>query len=368
MNNEILREAAAKYGTPLYLFDIDTIRDRVQKFREGFGSEVTLTYSMKTNPFLTKAMSETVERIEVCSMGEFCICRELGIAPEKLYISGVLKIYSDLQQILEYGTDRARYTAESPQQLMYLSEWAAAHEKKLRVYPRLTNGSQFGMDEDTILSLIRNREEYPFIDFAGIHFFSGTQKRRLKKHEKELLMLDAFFERLREEAKYDVPELEYGTGFAVPYFEDEKGSADLRDSEGLKAFMDLVHAMKFKGKLTIEMGRAYAAECGSYLTRAYDLKVNNGQRICLLDGGIHQINYDGQIKGMYKPPITVLPKDQDGQADTEPQHCMLCGSLCTMNDVLQLTIAPTMRRTFSKRNPRFLSSRLIIFSQSHWST
>ena len=334
MNNEILREAAAKYGTPLYLFDIDTIRDRVQKFREGFGSEVTLTYSMKTNPFLTKAMSETVERIEVCSMGEFCICRELGIAPEKLYISGVLKIYSDLQQILEYGTDRARYTAESPQQLMYLSEWAAAHEKKLRVYPRLTNGSQFGMDEDTILSLIRNREEYPFIDFAGIHFFSGTQKRRLKKHEKELLMLDAFFERLREEAKYDVPELEYGTGFAVPYFEDEKGSADLRDSEGLKAFMDLVHAMKFKGKLTIEMGRAYAAECGSYLTRAYDLKVNNGQRICLLDGGIHQINYDGQIKGMYKPPITVLPKDQDGQADTEPQHCMLCGSLCTMNDVL----------------------------------
>lgn len=343
MNNEILREAAAKYGTPLYLFDIDTIRDRVQKFREGFGSEVTLTYSMKTNPFLTKAMSETVERIEVCSMGEFCICRELGIAPEKLYISGVLKIHSDLQQILEYGTDRARYTAESPQQLMYLSEWASAHEKKLRVYPRLTNGSQFGMDEETILSLIGDREKYPFIDFAGIHFFSGTQKKRLKKHEKELLMLDAFFERLKEEAQYDVPELEYGTGFAVPYFEDEKGSADLRDSEGLKAFMDLVHAMKFKGKLTIEMGRAYAAECGSYLTRAYDLKVNNGQRICLLDGGIHQINYDGQIKGMYKPPITVLPKEQDGQADEGPQHWMLCGSLCTMNDVLCRDYEGTIR-------------------------
>ena len=71
---------------------------------------------------------------------------------------------------------------------------------------------------------------------------------------------------------------------------------------------------------------------GSYLTRAYDLKVNNGQRICLLDGGIHQINYDGQIKGMYKPQMSVIPADVP--AARERKEWTVYGSLCTMNDVL----------------------------------
>ena len=172
-----IKEAADRFGTPLYLFDLDTIRDRVQRFREAFRDEIELTYSMKTNPFLTLEMARQVERIEVCSMGEFRICRDLAIPAEKLYISGVLKIREDLMEILAYGQDAARYTAESPLQLQMLSDWADAHGKTLRVYPRLTNKSQFGMDEDTICDLIANREKYPHIEFAGIHFFSGTQKK-----------------------------------------------------------------------------------------------------------------------------------------------------------------------------------------------
>ena len=87
-----IKEAAERFGTPLYLFDLDCIRERVQSFRDAFEGEIELTYSMKTNPFLTLEMSKQVERIEVCSMGEFRICRDLAIPAEKLYISGVLKI------------------------------------------------------------------------------------------------------------------------------------------------------------------------------------------------------------------------------------------------------------------------------------
>lgn len=92
----------------------------------------------------------------------------------------------------------------------------------LRVLPRLTNGSQFGMDEETVLSLIQRRAEYRGVEFHGIHFFSGTQKQRLAKHRKELKKLDEFFRRLEEEANFHVPMLEYGTGFGVPYFEGQE--------------------------------------------------------------------------------------------------------------------------------------------------
>lgn len=327
-----IKEAADRFGTPLYIFDLDTIRDRVQRFRNAFNGEIGLTYSMKTNPFLTLEMSGQVERIEVCSMGEFRICRDLQIPAEKLYISGVLKIREDLMEILEYGQDAARYTAESPLQLQMLSDWADAHGKTLRVYPRLTNGSQFGMDEDTICGLIANRAGFPHIEFAGIHFFSGTQKKKLKKHEKELKSLDAFFERLKTEAGFEVPELEYGTGFAVSYFEDQKKEEDLRDPEHLEMFMQMVRDMQWKGIVTIEMGRAYAAECGCYVTTALDIKQNDDISVCLMDGGIHQINYDGQIKGMYRPNMSVIPMDPDAKRQEKTWN--IYGSLCTMNDVL----------------------------------
>ena len=327
-----IKEAADRFGTPLYLFDLDCIRDRVQRFRDAFKDEIGLTYSMKTNPFLTLEMSRQMERIEVCSMGEFRICRDLAIPAEKLYISGVLKIREDIREIMEYGQDKARYTAESPLQLEMISEWASENRKTLRVYPRLTNKSQFGMDEDTIIGLIANRERYPFIEFAGIHFFSGTQKKKLKKHEKELAMLDAFFERLRTEADFEVPELEYGTGFAVSYFEDQKKEEDLRDPENLALFLEMVRNMQWKGIVTVEMGRAYAAECGCYVTTALDIKDNNGSAVCLVDGGIHQINYDGQIKGMYRPQMTVIPAGNGSVR--EERDWSVYGSLCTMNDLL----------------------------------
>ena len=58
--------------------------------------------------------------------------------------------------------------------------------KKLRLYPRLTNGSQFGMDEDTIRSVFGIVNMSPYLEIEGIHYFSGTQKRHLRQFRQEL--------------------------------------------------------------------------------------------------------------------------------------------------------------------------------------
>ncbi len=327
LKKELIADATSKYGTPLYLFDLDILRGWVKKFRDGFGSEIELTYSMKTNPFLTKEMADNVERIEVCSYGEFLICRDLKIDPAKLYISGILKVKEELEDIMSYVGDQGKYTAESLQHIQYLNAWAVRKNCKIQVYPRLTNKTQFGMDEDTICEILKNRAAYTGVEFVGIHFFSGTQKRKLSKHQKELDLLDDFFERLKVEADYTVPELEYGTGFAVKYFEGK--DEDMRTTEVMQEFAQMTRNMRWKGQVTIEMGRAFAADCGYYVTRALDLKVNNGHHYVITDGGIHQINYDGQIKGMYKPEISVIP-----ERIGEKNEWTICGSLCTMNDIL----------------------------------
>jgi diaminopimelate decarboxylase len=350
LTDDKLRMATEKYSTPLYIFDEDEFLTRFDYFRKYLGEEIGLTFCMKTNPFLTKVSLAEAERIEVCSDGEFRLCRDLAIPPERLLISGVLKREEDLREIIHYSADKAIYTAESESQLKLLNQIASEQGYKLPLLLRLTSGNQFGMDEETILQLIRQKEKFTHLEFAGIHFFSGTQKHRIAKHRKELEKLDAFFERIEEETGFHVPMLEYGTGFGAPYFDGQE--EDVTSTESLIEFRKMLTNMKWKGKITLEMGRALAYQCGSYITKVCDVKKNGGKNYVIVDGGIHQLHYDGQIRGMYLPEIQHLRNSaRDAKNDfrdniydsmknnpeddlKESQHYTICGSLCTVNDII----------------------------------
>lgn len=69
MREELLQEAFRKYGTPLYVFDLDILKEQTERIRAGFGPGISLCYAMKANPFLTGYMAQWADRIEVCSHG-----------------------------------------------------------------------------------------------------------------------------------------------------------------------------------------------------------------------------------------------------------------------------------------------------------
>ena len=127
MREELLQEASGKYKTPLYVFDLDILKEQTERIRAGFGPEINLCYAMKANPFLTGYMAQWADRIEVCSMGEFRICRKLQVPPEKLFISGVMKKRDDIREILAYCGNRCAYTVESPLHFQYFVEWSEEH-------------------------------------------------------------------------------------------------------------------------------------------------------------------------------------------------------------------------------------------------
>ena len=147
LDETVLDEAILRFGTPTYVFDVEQAKKRARAFRGIIGQAADLCYAMKANPFLVRAMAEEVNRIEVCSMGEFRICKQKEIPAEKLLISGVMKDRDDLWEILETYGNRCHYTIESLNQYAILNEWARSSGKKVPVYLRLTSGNQFGMDE-----------------------------------------------------------------------------------------------------------------------------------------------------------------------------------------------------------------------------
>lgn len=326
MERKILQEAAERFGTPSYLFDLDRLARRMETLKKALGSRAELCYAMKANPFLTGALRDLADRFEVCSPGEYDICRRLDIPEEKLVISGVNKSPEDTARMMDDCPRMGRYTAESPAQLELLHQCASRRKRKVPVLLRLTSGNQFGMDEEEVRRIVAERAKYPFLDIVGIQQYSGTQKHSEKRLRRQLSRLDGLISSLREESGFETRELEYGPGLPVFYFRDDEAF----DEEAfLGEFASALADMAFQGHITLELGRSIAAECGYYLTAAADCKTNKGQHYVILDGGLHQMNYYGQSMAMRVPTVYRL-RERDG----EETLWNLCGSLCTVNDIL----------------------------------
>ncbi len=326
----------AELKTPSYIFDIDILKARTEYLRKHLPGK-RIVYAMKANPFIVGAVSGLVDAFEICSPGEERICEKAGIPARQMVLSGVNKEEADFRRIMEYagaGDTGARpvYTAESMHHIEILGRAAGAvlgENAPVDVLLRVTSGNQFGMDEEEIVRVLKEREKYPCLHFIGIQLYSGTQK-KLRNIEKEIAYLDALLSRLDEECGFRAEELEYGPGLPVNYFRKEK---PVEEDELLRSLNDLLDGMNFKGRISLEMGRFFAACCGSYVTRIMDRKTNRGVNYLICDGGIHQVNYYGQMMAMKLPFMRSKDGDVPLPSETDEKYSV-CGSLCTVSDVI----------------------------------
>ena len=56
-----------KYNTPLYLFDIKDLKNRIKYLRDKLPNRIKLCYAIKANTFIVKDIEDDVDRFEVCS-------------------------------------------------------------------------------------------------------------------------------------------------------------------------------------------------------------------------------------------------------------------------------------------------------------
>lgn len=337
--------------TPYYVFDTDEFAKRAAMIRAALdckgGRRIPLCFSIKANPFLLHRLPEGLDHVEVCSPGELEICIALGVKPESIIYSGVMKEKCDIERAVSYGA--GILTCESIRHAALISEvmlermLEGAHEAefaetKTHVILRLTSGNQFGMSLDDIEYIMSHPDEFKGIAVMGIHYYSGTQK-SLRKINKDLEKIKSALSVLKEKYGFEPQLVEYGPGLCVEYFEEdwqekEKQSLD-EAAEGLREFAE-------EYPLGIEMGRFLAASCGKYYTQVKDLKSTGDANYAILDGGIHHLNYFGQRMAMQVPPIKVYAgevsknEEKNGVELTElpDTDYTLCGSLCTVADVL----------------------------------
>ena len=310
--------------TPCYVYDEEILLDGIRQIKEELPSCDKVCYAMKANPFIVAAADKEADRFEVCSPGEYEICHRYGINPEKIIISGVNKTYDSIDRIMELGGGKGIFTAESKQHYKIISDLAKKHNVKVDMLVRLSSGNQFGVSESDLEDIFKENIGNEYCNIIGVHYFSGTQK-RMKKIEKELLYLDEYAASLKEKFSLNCLELEYGPGLAVSYFEDDKKPGR---KEQLTKLESLLSGLKNFDKKGIELGRFVAADSGCFLTKVDDVKKTDETNFAILDSGIHQFGYYGQMMGMKIPPMLQMPESEEKYTYT------ICGALCTINDVI----------------------------------
>lgn len=323
MKTEELRQIADTYHTPCYVFDLVSLKERICAAKQLIDGHYRLCFSMKANPFLAEEIAPLVDQVEVCSPGELAICRRKNIVPEKILYSGVNKGSVDVDDAVGRGC--TVITAESVHQLDLIEACGARHGQRIPVLLRLTSGNQFGMDLDEIYEILASLSDYPHVCVQGLHYFAGTQ-RNVKSQKKDIAMLMDIYSEVRKRYGIGLARLEYGPGLMAYLFAKEDRSDTLKPLRDIQENLCQLAEMT---ELTVECGRFMCAYCGYYLTSAADVKTSKGTSYCIVDGGIHQVCYDGSMMGMNAPEVVLL----DGDVGKMSDWCV-CGSLCTVNDVL----------------------------------
>ena len=340
---------AAKYGTPLYIYDRHILDRQLIILRDALPPEFAISYSVKANPNLT-ILQYFVGKgcgLEIASGGELHQALNAGCPPDRIIFSGPGKTEAELEFALSQGIGEIHVESLiEAERINAISRRLGVRGRiALRVNPgeaaqggALRMGGTavpFGIDEECLDVILERVLSEPSIELRGIHLFVGTQILDYR------LLLDQYHHgielgrRVAGRLRRPLQTLDFGGGFGIPYFDHEQKLDVAAFSKGLAALMAEVKndSLFSETQFMVEPGRFLVGEAGIYIVQINDVKVSRGKKFLIVDGGMHQHlaasgNLGQTIKRNY--PIAVLNK----LSALQVEKVDVVGPLCTPLDVL----------------------------------
>ena len=105
-----LSELVKEYGTPLYVYDEDTIRDICADYRESFKGYSNVSLMFASKAFMTKAIAAIMQSegfgLDVVSGGEIYTAYKAGFDMSKALFNGNNKSLDEIELALKVGVGR----------------------------------------------------------------------------------------------------------------------------------------------------------------------------------------------------------------------------------------------------------------------
>jgi diaminopimelate decarboxylase len=193
--------------------------------------------------------------------------------------------------------------------------------------------SPFGIDEENLETAIKLVLKKKSINFQGIHLFSGTQildyETLLRQYRSGLKIA----ERATEISSTSLYTVDFGGGFGIPYFYDDKVLDIQKFGKELSKIISTKMNIFPKTKFIVEPGRYLVGEGGIYVTTINTIKKSKGKIFIIVDGGMnHHLAASGNLGQVIKKnfPVAILNKMQSRAHNPVD----IVGPLCTPLDVI----------------------------------
>lgn len=253
---------------PCYCFDTMRFKQNIERFRDIFGPDIRLLFSLKANPFFIRVALDNADGVEICSDGELYLMKRQGADPSKITYGGICKEKLDIANALQFGI--RRFSIESVGQLNVLDEQATAQGIKVNALLRLSTQRQFGMSVQDVGKCIRGLELSNTV-ISGLHFYPKTMRMSVEDVDEDYATFEKMLSQINAPC---IKEISYGAGIGVNYYGE---SCHWKTA---KAVSDKMMALASQFDVAYEAGRLLSADAGAYIVRVVEVKKKEGGELC----------------------------------------------------------------------------------------
>ena len=348
-------ELARRFGTPLYVYDLDVVDRQVAALQAVLPPAVELAYAVKANPALSIVahLGRLGLGADVASGGELDTVARAGIGAARIVMTGPGKRDDELRAAVTAGIRAV--TVESPGELARLEAIAAELGRRQPILLRAAvsdsaplehvrlvgddGAGKFGMDRTDLVASAARAVASPHLELLGLHAFGASN----------VLDADALIEHVRATvqtarrlalgAGVRLRLIDAGGGLGIPYEADHAELDVARFGDGLAGLTaDWPNDPLLRdARLLLEPGRFLVGPAGAYLARVVDRKTVDGSIVVILDGGVHHVLRPALVRQEHR--LRVFPGDTDERPPRAgrpalPVPVTVAGPLCSGLDVV----------------------------------
>jgi diaminopimelate decarboxylase len=294
----LVRDLAAEYGTPLYIYSTATFKRHFQAFDSAFAELPHLTcFSVKANSNLCilRLLNDLGAGMDIVSGGELFRALSAGVPARKIVYSGVGKRAGEIQEALL--ADILMFNVESHAELRRINDIALEMDKVARIslrinpdvdpktHPYISTGmknNKFGLDLEQSLRAYELALTLPGIEPVGIDCHIGSQLTSIEPFLEALERIKTFHAKLQDMG-VDIRFLDLGGGLGITYDQEEPP----HPKEFGQALAKELKSMDVT--LILEPGRVIAGNTGILVTEVVYTKSTPSKHFVIVDAAMNDL-------------------------------------------------------------------------------
>lgn len=334
-----LIDLANKYGTPLYVYDLKTIKSALNAYLDH-PKNPKVYYAVKANSNLTliAKMAEWGAGFDIVSQGELMRVLKAGGRAADVVFSGVAKTEEEIRFALEVGV--GCINIESENELYRLSEIATGMDKTAKIalrvnpnvdaqtHPYISTGmkdNKFGISIEIAADLYRKAAKMSGIEIVGVGCHIGSQITTITPFLEAFNSLRKLADTLTSEG-ITIHHIDIGGGLGIQMKAEQSVPTP-------KELVDLLY-QSLEGtnyQLHLQPGRSIVGNSALLLAKIVGLKEQSGKHFVMLDAAMNDYIRPALYQAI--PPMRNLSRTG------EVKNVDVVGPICESGDTFAKNIS-----------------------------